>query len=142
MVVDGRGSALPRLSAVVAIAAVAGLVLMLIALCAAELDDLQLTVRAHKAIAAIYHQRRSELGASVKGYRLVELQCMPPLHSEECWIMFDPSHGSGVDAEVGRWHRPSNYPIFPTDTFRFGSVDIRRIDADAYSVLTRSGPDW
>jgi hypothetical protein len=113
------------------------------ALGAAALIELQFTVSAHEAIAAIYHQRRSELGASVKGYRLVELQqqCRP-LHSEECWILFDPSHGSGIDTEVGRWHRPSNYSVFPNDTFRFGSVDIRRIDADAYSVLTRSGPVW
>jgi hypothetical protein len=73
------------------------------ALGAAALIELQFTVPAHEAIAAIYHQRRSELGASVKGYRLVELQqqCRP-LHSEECWILFDPSHGGGVDTEVGR----------------------------------------
>jgi hypothetical protein len=113
---------------------------------AAALDDhhdLQLTVPAHEAIVAFYQQQRSELSASVKGYRLVELQqrCHP-LHSVECWIVFDPSHGSGVETEVGRWHRLSDYSLFPYDNFGLGSVDIRRIDADAYSVLTRSEPVW
>jgi hypothetical protein len=107
----------------------------------AALVELQFTALAHEASTAIYHQRPSELNASIKGYRLVELQqqCRP-LHSEECWILFDPSHDSRVGTDVGRRHRPLNYSVFLI-TFHFGPVDIGRIDADANSVLTRSGPD-
>jgi hypothetical protein len=53
-----------------------------------------------------------------------------------CWIAIDPEGAGGVEKEINGWHRqPAS--IFPVNTFprKFEIVNVRRLDAKAYSVL-------
>jgi hypothetical protein len=106
-------------------------------LLAKTLDDEQ-----HAQIAAIYRQSRNGLidsalaGQSSAG-RLVPLgdRCHPSIWCT-CWIVLDPGHASGVEADLGDWHSPRS-SFFPNDIPPFASsrIDVRRIDADTFSVL-------
>src|ERR1700730_5246026 len=90
----------------------------------------------HREIADLYNQRRSELIAfTSRGTHLAALgeQCHPP-RSCECWILWDPARASGAEREIGGWLRPTA-SIFPRDS-GFAIVNVRRLDADAYSVLS------
>ena len=98
-------------------------------------DRTRFTDGPHREIADIYHERRPAFVSP--GSRLVPLdnQCHPPNWCT-CWVLWDPSHTSGAEQDLGRWHRPKS-SAFPTDAFpiEFELVDVRRLDPDAYSVL-------
>jgi hypothetical protein len=100
----------------------------------------------HREIADIYRRRQSEHQSefvfdqtklSGMGPHLVsfDIQCHPRDECE-CWVVWDPRHVSGIEGDIGRSHKPAS-SIFPHETFypQFSRVDVRRIDADAYSVL-------
>jgi hypothetical protein len=100
-------------------------------------DRFTFTAGPHNDIAAIYLSRQSDFEQNNVSPRLFELghECDPPSGCQ-CWIVVDRAHTSGVEREIGRWHRPAA-SIFPMDTFsrHFEIVNVRRLDADAYSVL-------
>jgi hypothetical protein len=111
-------------------------------------DRFAFTSAPHSEIADIYNQRRSEFGLTAPTIinqtpRLVALdeQCRPPSGCE-CWIVVDPAHTSGVEQDIGGWHRPKA-SIFPTDTFprHFEIVNVRQLDSDAYSAMGCEA-DW
>jgi len=107
-------------------------------------DRFTFTAGSHRDIADIYDQRRADLdAAALQAPRLVALdeQCHPPAGCQ-CWILMDPARASGAEKESAGWHRPTA-PVFPTDTLprHFAIVNVRRIDANAYSVLGCSA-DW
>jgi len=104
-------------------------------------DRFMFAIWSHREIAGIYNQRRSQLSAfTTRGIHLaaLEKQCHPPSGCE-CWILWDPARASGAEKEIGGWHRPTA-SIFPQDS-GFAIVNVRRLDADAYSVLS-CGVDW
>jgi hypothetical protein len=107
-------------------------------------DRFTFTAGPHSEISAIYSQRRLEFEQLVVTPRLIDLdhQCHPPSCCA-CWIVVDPKHTSGVEKEIGGWHRPDPASIFPVGAIplQFEIVDVRRIDANAYSVLECSA-DW
>ena len=98
-------------------------------------DRTRFTDGPHREIADIYHQRHADFVSP--GPRLVPLddQCHPPNWCT-CWVLWDPSRTWGADNDLGRWHEPKS-SAFPTGTLpiEFELVDLRRLDADAYSVL-------
>ena len=64
-------------------------------------------------------------------------RCHPPTECQ-CWIVFDPAHRSGIAQDIGGWHRPKTtkqfmYAFSPGPYFAI--VDVKRLDAKAYSVL-------
>ena len=91
----------------------------------------------HREIADIYNQNQSEFATATSAPRLfsVDRRCHPP-NGCECWILVDPDRASGVEKEVGVWHRPTAN-IFPMNTLpmHFAIVDVKRIDSEAHSVL-------
>jgi hypothetical protein len=99
----------------------------------------------HARMAELYSQGRDRLMASAQtsqpsAPRLVPFdeRCDPPKWCS-CWIVLDPDHTSGVEADLGYWHQPRS-SFFPPDVPPFGSarIDVRHIDADTYSVLACS----
>jgi hypothetical protein len=96
----------------------------------------------HGEIADIYNRRRSEFTLRTNsGPRLVALndQCNPSRDCL-CWIVLDPGHTSGVEQDLGGWDRPTASIVSADDWAEpFAIVDVRRIDADAYSVLSSYG---
>jgi hypothetical protein len=98
-------------------------------------DRTHFTDGPHREIAAIYHQRHSDFVSP--GPRLVPLdnRCHPPNWCT-CWVFWDPARTGEVEKDLGRWHEPKS-SAFPTGTLpiEFELVDVRRLDADAYSVL-------
>jgi hypothetical protein len=106
-------------------------------------DRFAFTAGPHREIADIYNRRRSELDLTNRNPRLLDLdsQCHPP-GGCACWAVIDPVHSSGIENEIGGWHRPTA-AIFPLDTLpiNFAIVDVERIDSVAYSVLGCS-QDW
>jgi hypothetical protein len=101
-------------------------------------DRFTFTADPHSEIAAVYSQRRSEFERVVTTPRLIDLgdQCHPP-GGCACWIVLDPKHMSGVEKEIGGWHRPDPASVFPIGTppEQFAIVNVRLIDTKAYSVL-------
>ncbi len=106
-------------------------------------DRFTFTAGPHREIADIYHQRRSELERNVSDPGLIDIddQCHPP-NGCGCWIVVDLRHTSGVEREIGRWHRPSA-AIFSMNTSPgpFEIVDVMQINNRAYSVLGCEA-DW
>src|SRR5262249_40621398 len=70
-------------------------------------DRFTFTAGPHNEIAGMYRQRRSEFEQLAVTPRLIDLddQCHPPSGCA-CWIVVDPKQTSGVEKEIGRWHRP------------------------------------
>jgi hypothetical protein len=96
----------------------------------------------HGEIAEIYKRRKLEFDQNTSQVensspRLVRLdqQCRPPQDCE-CWILLDPAHTSGVEKDIGGWHRPKA-SVFPQNGIqvRFALVAVRQINSDSYSVL-------
>jgi hypothetical protein len=101
-------------------------------------DRFYITSGPHSEIADIYDRRQSQLAAAANFNPLLvplDNQCHPPPDCQ-CWVVLDPGHTTGVEREIGGWHRPATY-ILPADEtpIRFAIVDVRRLNADAYSVL-------
>jgi len=102
---------------------------------------------AHDMIAEIYRQRRPKTGlarpVSQEKFNLGEVpglvalgeECHPPVGCE-CWIAWGPALDRGVDKDVDRdWHAPRS-ALFPASSPEyFAIVHVKRIDADAYSLL-------
>jgi hypothetical protein len=88
----------------------------------------------HRETADIYSQRGLGAAASQE-MQLIALdeQCHPPRDCE-CWILLDAAHTSWRQ----RWHRP-RASIFVDSGFAI--VHVRRLNADAYSVLS-CAIDW
>jgi hypothetical protein len=93
----------------------------------------------HGKIVDIYNRRRSEFTSGAdSGPRLVALndQCGPPKECL-CWIVLDPRHTSGIEQDIGGWHQPKASIVSSDDWAEpFAIVDVRRINADAYSLLS------
>ena|ERR1700733_539404 len=106
-------------------------------------DRFVFTSLPHREIARIYNEQKIKSRSNESRPLLIGLDetCHPP-GGCECWVVLDPSRTSGVEKEVGGWHRPTA-AIFPIDTFprHFAIVDVRRLDPDDYSVLGCSA-DW
>jgi hypothetical protein len=100
-------------------------------------DRFMFVAKSHDEITGIYNQRRSEFDPNDLTPRLVPLdsQCRPPSGCE-CWLVVDPAHSSGVENEIGGWHRPTA-SIFPTNTApeHFAIVNVKRLDSGDFSVL-------
>jgi hypothetical protein len=107
--------------------------------------------QAHDEIAEIYRQRRPTTGLSreavtrytlqkfdiglVPGLVALGAECHPPSGCE-CWIAWDPALDRGIDKDVDRdWHAPRSALFRPSRPEYFAIVHVRRIDADAYSVI-------
>jgi hypothetical protein len=97
---------------------------------------------AHDDIVEIYKQRRPLMSLPRQGIGdipgLIALgdECRPP-GGCECWIALgSKARDRGIDKEVDRdWHPPRS-EFFPSSRpSYFAIVHVRRIDADAYSVL-------
>jgi hypothetical protein len=109
-------------------------------------DRFAFTSGPHREITEIYNLRKPEFDLIHSGARLVGLnrQCHPP-DSCECWLVIDPSQSSGVVADVGRWHPPKARIFIDEDAlppFHFAMIDVRQINATAYSVLGCTPPIW
>lgn len=93
--------------------------------------------RSHREIADIYHRQEVDFDVTNRTPHLVYLneQCHPP-NGCECYVLMDPDHRSGVENELGGWRRPT-IAIFPQNLLpvRFALVNVRALDASAYSVL-------
>jgi len=105
----------------------------------------------HDRIAEIYRQRRPKTGLArpvfnfhsqqkfnpgeVPGLVALGEECQPPVGCE-CWIAWGPALDRGIDKDVDRdWHAPRS-ALFPASSPEyFAIVHVKRIDADAYSVL-------
>lgn len=100
-------------------------------------DKFVFTSAPHREIAEIYNGHKLEWGPADSRAHLVALngECHPP-NGCECWVVLDPGHASGVQKEMGGWHRPTA-PIFPMHTLpqHFAIVNVRRLGPDDYSVL-------
>jgi hypothetical protein len=107
--------------------------------------------KSHDEIVEIYRQRRPTTGLSRRAFTrytqqefdigqvpgLVALgeECHPPFGCE-CWIAWGPALDRGIDKDVDRdWHAPRSALFPPSRPEYFVIVHVRRIDADAYSVL-------
>jgi hypothetical protein len=107
-------------------------------------DRYAFTSGPHGEIAETYNSLRPEFalgpGSSLAIVSLGK-QCHPPT-DYECWIVYDPAHTSGIEHDIGRWHKP-NSPVLAAsmpDRY-FAIVDVKQLDRDAYSVLS-SPVDW
>jgi hypothetical protein len=108
--------------------------------------------KAHDEIVEIYRQRQPTTGLSrpvfnfhfqqkfdlgdIPGLVALGEECHPP-YLCECWIAWGPALNRGIDKEVDRdWHAPRS-ALFPAVARpeHFAIVHVRRIDADAYSVI-------
>jgi hypothetical protein len=91
----------------------------------------------HREIADIYNHRPAEFSPTNQIPRLVFLdsECHPP-RGCHCWVLVDPAHASDADKGASGWHRPSA-SIFPQNTLpaEFAIINVKRLDAAAYSVL-------
>jgi hypothetical protein len=101
-------------------------------------DRFTFTSGPHREIADIYDRSQTTLIAAANFNPLLvplENQCHPPPDCQ-CWIVLDPGHTTGVERDIGGWHRPGTY-ILPADEtpVHFAIVDVRRINVDVYSVL-------
>jgi hypothetical protein len=105
-------------------------------------DRFTFTSGPHSEIADIYVRRQSEFTSQADlGPRLVALnnQCNLP-YDCQCWIALDPGHTSGVEQDIGGWHRP-RASLVASDNWAepFAIIDVKRLDADTYSVLSCYG---
>jgi hypothetical protein len=102
----------------------------------------------HAEIAQIYRNldavpRLVKPGVTNRVPGLIALgdECHPPTGCE-CWIALDRSHDREIEKDIGNWHRPTS-AVFPTNTLPvyFAIVNVKKIDADAFSILGCSA-DW
>jgi hypothetical protein len=89
----------------------------------------------HQEIAKIYETSQLRMEDGPPRLIFLDEECHPP-GGCYCWVLIDPSHGSGADADVGYWHDPKS-SIFITKNGQmfFNIVNLRSINSTAYSVL-------
>ncbi len=95
-------------------------------------DDFLFTAASHRENAKIYAEQRSGFAVDKEQFFDLAEACHPP-GTCKCWLLFDPNHASGAEADVGRWHPPRS-GFFPEDA-GFSIVDVRKIDQSTYSVI-------
>src|SRR5262245_19263325 len=81
-----------------------------------------------------YTQQEFDIG-EVPGLVGLGEGCHPPFGCE-CWIAWGPALDRGIDKDGDRhWHAPRSVLFPPSRPEYFVIVHLRRMDADAYSVL-------